>query len=119
MLFWTWFGVAVLLGIAAAADILGNGPQAYLGGLLTGAVYIFAYKSILSMKSSDGQRSAAPLNEERLTPPQNHQEVLDRRVPRNSPTSTSRNGRGRSRSRFHDPKPSMLEWLKGLARRIR
>jgi hypothetical protein len=114
LLFWTWFGVAVLLGIAAAADILGNGPQAYLGGLLTGAVYLIAYKSILTMKSSDVQRSAAPLNEERFTPPQKHREVLDRPAPRNSPTSTSRNGRGRS-----DPKPSMLQWLKGLARRIR
>jgi hypothetical protein len=52
MLFWTWFAVAALFGIAIAADIIGNGPLAYLGGLLTGAAYILASK--LTPKYDEG-----------------------------------------------------------------
>jgi hypothetical protein len=55
MLFWMWFLVAVLLGIDLGAEILGVGPQAYVGGLLTGAAFIWASKSWPDRRSAEGE----------------------------------------------------------------
>ena len=76
---WTWFAVAALFGIAAGADILGNGPQAYIGGLFTGAVYIVA--SRLTPKrdetsDDDDAQCAPPADQDIPTSPATPREKL-------------------------------------------
>lgn len=125
LLFWTWFAVAVLFGIAAAADILGNGPQAYFGGVLTGAAYLMAHKlTFRPAKISGGDEAKLAPTAERDHP--TLASVRRERVDicavqeKDSTASKRKAGARRSRSSARDPESgSMLDRLKNLLRRLR
>jgi hypothetical protein len=118
LLYWTWFVVTVLFGIAAAADIVGYGPQAYLGGLLTGAAYVFALKSPPKPgKISDGdeaQRSPAA-DRNHLPVPREILEISDDQ----ERSSMPKKRKLRRPLRSQEPKaPSIIERLRGFSRRL-
>lgn len=124
LLFWTWFAVAVLFGIAAAADIVGNGPYAYLGGVLTGATYLLAYRlTPKPAKTSDGDEAqtlhAAESNDPTVAAVQ--REGFDVNAAQEKiPEASKRKGARRGRSRSRDAEAvSMLDRLKNLSRRFR
>jgi hypothetical protein len=121
---WTWFAVAVLFGIAAGADILGNGPQAYIGGLFTGAVYVLASRLMPKRDETsddDDARRAPPADQDIPTSPATPRErlhgsadrekfpILERRKER------QRSGRARSRT---PERLSLLGQLRSFLRRF-
>lgn len=46
MLYWLLFLLSVLFGIDIGAELLGYGPQAYLGGLIAGAGFFLVGKGV-------------------------------------------------------------------------
>jgi hypothetical protein len=124
LLFWTWFGVAVLFGIAAAADIVGNGPYAYLGGVLTGATYLLAYRLTPKVAKTSGSDETQTLHAAERDDPS--LAVVQREgfdvdpAQEKIPAASKRKGvrRGRSRSRNAEP-VTMLDRLKSFSRRFR
>jgi hypothetical protein len=121
LLYWTWFVVTVLFGIAAAADIVGYGPQAYLGGLLTGAAYVFALKSPPKQgKISDGdeaQRSPAA-DRDHLPYPSVPREILEISDDQER-SSMPKKRKPRRPLRSQEPKAlSVIERLRGFSRRL-
>ena len=125
MLFWVWFAVAACFGIAAGADILGNGPQAYLGGALTGTAYVLAHKLLFKRDedfSGDPSQHAPAEASDSLTPPAAARKILDDIADQKiSPAKSKRKPSSRRiRSRTHKLEPpSILERLRTLARRFR
>jgi hypothetical protein len=119
LLFWTWFVVAVLFGVAAGADILGNGPQAYLGGLLAGAAYVLAAKLISSGGAFDADESQTPpMTDQPIRPPISRG-ALDARADQERFVAPKKGRRGsrRGHSRSQQPKSlSLIERLRTFAR---
>jgi hypothetical protein len=122
LLFWIWFAVIVLFGIATAADILGNGPQAYIGGLLTGAAYIVASRLLPKQEETpegnDVQQAPAPDKDNLTAPPHPRDDVIDTQKKSSTP-KPRKQGPQRSRSRSQKPEPlSLLDRLRGFSRRF-
>ena len=122
MLFWIWFAVIVLFGIATAADILGNGPQAYIGGLLTGAAYVVASRLLPkgdeTPEGNDVQRPPVADEDIPTTPPHLRDDVIADSKKSSTP-KLRKEGPRRSRSRSHQPEAvSLLDRLRRFSRRF-
>jgi hypothetical protein len=90
MLFWTWFFVAVLVGIDVGAEILGVGPQAYIGGLITGLAFVWSSK--LWPKHRSAQESAESVYAHKRSPPPiptEFRDAVDAHARNSRPTTAS------------------------------
>lgn len=127
MLFFMGTLVSVLLGIDIFAQILGDGPLAYFGGLIGAGGFLFAYKLSLSQlasveiaeKQGDSHPTPSPL------PPEILESWAETRAPaEEEPSATRYDAQGREkrshRRRRHSRKEplTMLERFKAFARSI-
>jgi hypothetical protein len=127
MLFWIWFSVAVLLGIDIGAEILGVGPQAYIGGLITGAAIIWAYKSWPERRFDDKETEFVSGSEQDHPPPIPSDfrgvAVAHARTSNAAEMTTSgvenreKSSRRRS-SRSTEPPPTFLDRIKRFLQRV-
>jgi hypothetical protein len=122
LLFWSWFVVAVLFGIVAAADVLGNGPQAYIGGLLVGIAYVAAFRLTPERDETsycdEGQHAPEP-SRHIPTPPIAPRDILDGSADREKFPTLKRGNEGRRRRRSRSNRSeglSILAQLRGLSR---
>jgi hypothetical protein len=124
LLFWIWFAVVVFFGIASAADILGNGPQAYIGGLFTGAAYVAASRLMPKRaQTSDGDEAQrAPVGDHDILAPRAIPlDILDDRAAREKFPTPRRQKEKRRHGRSNSNKPersSILDQLRGIWRRF-
>ncbi len=115
--------ISVLLGIDIAAQLLGDGPQAYIGGPIGLGLFLLLYRSSKALVGPSGKVEAAVDSLDDQSPPPLPPEVFrkwERGLDAPSPgekQAAGKSGRHRSHKKRRQPL-TVFERLKNIVRTI-